>query len=180
MKTQQGQVPARLRAYSIRFHGRRAGAIGICHEIEASRFAHSAEEAIRLLYEPIPVAFEHITAAVARAVDSPFDASGLVLVAQNDRDTHERICSLVALLQNHVARLAAKQREANRQWHDDAEAWDHGLYHAGTAEQYPAEVQIEAVAELVLARLRETPEALAGASDLFDRLALRGTKEVAS
>ena len=180
MKNQTEQVPARLRAYSIRFNGRKAGAIGIFHDIEASRFAHSPEEAIRLLYEPIPVAFEHITQAEARPVESPFDASALVLAIQNDRDSHERVCSLVNLLCNLVARMAAKSRENNRQWHDDSEAWDHGLYHSGTAEQFPADVQIEAVAELVLARLRETPEALAEGSDIFDRLALRSGKEVSS
>ena len=50
-----------LSAYELSFAGRPVGAIGAFHQIKAIRWARSVEDATRLLYEPLPVAFEHIT-----------------------------------------------------------------------------------------------------------------------
>ena len=50
-----------LPVYELTFTGRPVGAIGAFHRITATREARSIADATRQLYEPLPVAFEHIT-----------------------------------------------------------------------------------------------------------------------
>lgn len=162
MKTQtneNSETPA-LKAYSIHFTGRRAGAIGAFYKIEASRFAHSPEEAIRLLYEPMPIAFEHIQQPDAKEEPSPFGWEQLYNTVQNERGDVESLAHHVNMILGIVARTARKCAKANAEWHDDERDENHGLYHADADAQYPAETQIEAAAELVLYYLRERPAGL--------------------
>lgn len=157
-----------LKAYSIHFTGRRVGAIGAFHKVEASRFANSPEEAVRLLYEPLPIAFEHIMHPDVKEEKSPFDAEGLRLAIVGDSKRHEEFAHYVAAMTAAMSRTARECAKANAEWHDDEEGEDHGLYHAPVDAQYPAEVQVEAIAEVVLYLLRATPAGL----NICDKLTL--------
>ena len=54
-------VPNTYHAYELSFTGRPVGAIGAVYSNKSVRWARSLADATRLLYEPLPVAFEHIT-----------------------------------------------------------------------------------------------------------------------
>jgi hypothetical protein len=155
-----------MKAYEIEFTGRKVGAIGKFYKIRTSRFANSPEEAIRLLYEPLPQAYEHITGAVAKETRSPFCAEGLVRWVLNDRETLESFTRWAKMATSEIARVARKCAKENREWHDDPESENHPLYHAETEQQYPPEMQVEAVAEVLLYILRNTPAGLNVASGL--------------
>jgi hypothetical protein len=167
--TKDNETAPKLRAYEIRFTGRKVGAIGICYEITASRFAVSPDEAVRLLYEPMPAAFEHITNAEAKQVESPFGADGLVLFMRNDRGFSEEFAHLASLATSYVSRAARRCAKTNADWHDDPEDAAHGFFHAPVEAQYPAGEQLVAAAEMLLYFLRETPAGL----EICDELQLR-------
>lgn len=169
-----------MKAYEIQFTGRLAGAIGAFAETTATRFANTPDEAIRLLYEPLPIAFEHVQMPDAREIPSPFGADTLIDYVRNDRMLHQDFVRYMNHLTALVVRVARRAAKANADWHDDPESSDHALFHAPVDQQFPVEVQLEAVAELVLYQLRETPCALQNA-EIFNRLMLAPSeKEVAS
>lgn len=149
-----------MKAYEIRFTGCRYGAISQHHQIDATRFANSPDEAIQLLYKPLPIAFEHISQPDVREIPSPFCAQGLFNLSQNDRATHESFAHWVNMMVSEMSRVARRSAKANADWHDDPDGADHGLYHAPVDQQYPSEMQLEAVAEVVLYFLRERPAGL--------------------
>lgn len=145
------------KCYAITFTGRRVGAIGIFEQFHALRFGSSPEDAIKQLYDK----FEHIQHPLVKEWQSPFGSESLELLIRNDPTLLEEVAHHVRQLQRAVARAASQHARSNAEWHDDPEAEDHALYHAPVEQQFPPELQLQAVAELVLYRLRETPEALA-------------------
>jgi hypothetical protein len=145
-----------IKCYDIWFTGRRVGAIGIFHEINAMRFGADEETAIRNLYDE----YEHITNVRAKEWASPFNAETIELFVRNDREFMEELAHIEAQLVRLVGRAARKIAEANREWHDDPESPDHWLFHAPDDMQFPGEVRVKAAAELILCRLRETPAGL--------------------
>lgn len=158
----------KTKCYAITFTGRHIGAIGIFEQFHTLRFATSPEDAINQLYEN----YEHIHQPTVKEWESPFNSESLELMIRNDPTLLEEVAHHVRQLQRAVARAAGKHAKANAEWHDDPDAEDHALFHAPVDQQFPPEVQLQAVAELVLYRLRETPEALADEAT-FSKLHLK-------
>lgn len=176
MSNTQTTEPAKLRAFEITFRGRQVGAIGAAHEITTSRFAHSPAEAIQLCYEPLPVAYEHVTGVEVREVPSPFGWEGLYNHVTNTRESLEQFTHWVRMMTSEMSRIARRVAKEGKDWHDDPGASEHPLYHAPTDQVYPPAVQIVAIAELVTYLLRETPAGL----PICDRLSLPDDKPFAS
>ena len=166
--TQTTEQPIALRAYSIWFTGRRVGAIGAMEEISTTRFAHSPEEALRLCYEPMPIAFEHISQPKVKEIPSPFGWESLVNHITHERETLESFTHWLNMMKSEMARVARRVSKANKEWHDDPEGEDHPLFQAETEAKFPPHVQLIALAELMSYLLSNTPAGLT----VFDRLRL--------
>lgn len=167
MSTSNTPTPA-PKAFEITFTGRKVGAIGKTYEITASRFAQTPEEAIRLLYEPMPEAYEHIMHPEVREVPSPFGWQQLYNHVTNTRESLDQFSHWARMMTSEMSRVARRCAKEAKDWHDDPEAPEHALYHAPADQVFPAEQQLIAIAEVMTYLLRETPAGLR----VYDRLNL--------
>lgn len=158
-----------MKTYEITFKGRKIRERGAFRTIRVQRFGADERSAIANLYD----VYEHIQQPQCREIPSPFDAEYLRRVIHNnhpDFDAFSRRLDLLKETVRHVAERAAKE---NARWHDDPESPDHWLYHAPFEMQFPAPVQFEALVEMALYLLRETP----AGRELGEKLYLKEEKE---
>lgn len=157
-----------MKTYSIRFTGRRRGAIGKFHECEAERFALNPEQAIQALYDD----WEHIQQPQVKEIEHPFSGEFLENIVHNDPHAHDTIRRAMLSAVRAVEHLAEKQAKANKEWHDDPESADHWLFHAPHEMQFPAPEVMRTAAEVLLYFMRETP----AGREIYDSLTLKQTE----
>ncbi len=133
------------KCFSILFTGRKVGAIGIFQEIESQVFATDEKAALLALYER----FEHISKPQVKEWKSPFDSDCLFDYANNTEQLSNHVRHHVESLRRLMDGAARDMNKVHREWHDDQDAADHPLYHAGEFDQYPRELRDAAVLDLV-------------------------------
>lgn len=145
--SQQNNQPKEpeMKTFEIKFTGRKTGAIGVFAAFAAQVFAENAEAATVQLYDR----FEHIHQPEVKEILSPFDGNGLVERVQNTSEEHAAIRRAVESLRRELDRVAARQAQANLDWHDDPEAPDWALYHSPAWLQFPRSERDAAILELV-------------------------------
>lgn len=156
--------PTPLKTYAIRFTGRKVGALGVSETFEAQRYATNPDKAIEALYDQ----YEHIMQPQVKEIPPPFDAEYLHIAASNDRDTWETIQRHVSGIVSALDRMRDKCARANKEWHDDPDSADHGLYHAPAEAQITGQELMRCAAECALYFMRETP----AGREIFDSICL--------
>ena len=134
-----------IKTYSIRFTGRKVGAIGSFEPIIAQVFSTDPDAVLLALYGH----WEHIQQPEVKEIQSPFDSETLVNHVQNTSEDHRHIRLYVERIRDYLDAVAKRHAKANMEWHDDPEADDHLLFHAPSDQQFPREVRDAAILEIV-------------------------------
>lgn len=138
-----------MKTYSIRFTGRKFGAIGAFEPIETQVFAPDPEAALLSLYDT----WDHIQQPEVKEIQSPFGYESLVNCVQNTREDHQMIRLYVERLRDYLDAVAKRCTKWNQDWHDDPASEDHRLFQSSSDAQYPQEMRDAAILDLVATHL---------------------------
>lgn len=100
----------------------------------------------------VPVVFKLKTTMITQytiPVRSPFTEEDLELLVENDSKLQDRFRKLLEGLLSVVDTAAECGAKANSKWHDDPDAVDHEAYHAPASVQFPREIRLRALKQLI-------------------------------
>jgi hypothetical protein len=145
-----------MKTYSIKFTGRKLGAIGKFYSITAEVFADNPQAASAALYDRFE--FGHAGPPDVKEIKSPFNGDDLVGRVQNTKEEFDRVRACVTLLRSVMDQTCKGASKDNADWHDDPDAPDHALYHATAEQQFPRTERDRAILELVSRHLETLNE----------------------